>query len=119
MGLIDFIRELVDWQVVIWTISIGELAKRIFKPANRNKFRTVFWATLPVVVIYGYMAWAEGESVRTIITSFAFAYFLYPLVVKPLKRALSNLDKWHISVGYYDGPGTDAYGDEIGKIDER
>ena len=89
MITIDFIRSLVDWQIVILVLSIGEIVKRLFPQVE--SFRAVFLATLPVAVSYGwYFGIRNGEDLRMLITSFSFAYFLYPLIVKPLKRLIVN-----------------------------
>lgn len=92
-SLLDIVFGKLDATIVLLVIAIGELVKRYWKSDSVNAFYKVLTPTLPIVAIYAYLSLTSPDVT---LFSYLVAFWLYPLLVKPiliilgLKKRSSN-----------------------------
>lgn len=77
----EIVSQRVDFAIIILVVAIGEIIKRYWKSKKPNAFFKVLTPTLPLTILYAYLAVIKADVV---LLSYLLAFWLYPLVVKPI-----------------------------------
>jgi len=84
--LSELLRNDVSLAIIILVIAIGEIGKRIFGTTKLNSFFLTLLVTLPVTLIYW---WLKGIPIDVWFLSYILAFWLYPLLIKPIMQRLN------------------------------
>lgn len=110
MYILDIIQNeifiKIDLAIILLVISVGELVKRYWKNKKVNSFFRVLFTTLPITIIYAYLGLISPEKT---LLSYLVAFWLYPLIIKPI-LILLKIKKTSKSSSVYVGgeiPNTD------------
>jgi len=84
--LTELLKNDVSIAIIILVIAIGEIGKRIFGTTKLNSFFLTLLVTLPISLVYW---WIKGMPIAVWFLSYILAFWLYPLLIKPIMKILN------------------------------
>lgn len=95
------IKKSVDFSVILFVLSVGEIAKKLLKDKlpNFSSFWIVFLTTFPLTFLF---AIVFKMDLKIVINSYFLAFWLYPALVKYIiKKIYRDENKRNIKKSDY------------------